>query len=361
MLRQRLFFIVCLFYFLPSDSCSQTRDTFKVAFWNVENLFDTERDSLKHDEEFQPASIRGWHWQRYKKKLADVARVITAIGEWTPPALVGVCEVENHRVLNDLTRYAPLRELHYNYVMTESADLRGIDVALLYQRHQFKVLSCVCIRPDPGGNDRPTRDLLHVTGLTPRLDTLDVFVVHFPSRAGGAKASEPRRLKVAALLKATTDSLVRVRREPRILIMGDFNDYPHNKAITKTLQVQLPDDEPKPSVLYHLLSRRIKEEGGKKKDGSKPTVSGSYKYQGEWGLLDHLIVSGLLLDRTTGFYTEENKAGVFAPPFLLTDDEKFGGKQPFRTYNGMKYQGGYSDHLPVYADFELIFETDGEQ
>lgn len=352
--------LILLIPFLLSMSCSilsQERETFKVVFWNVENLFDTEPDSLKQDDEFLPNAMRGWHWGRYKKKLADVARVITAIGEWTPPALVGLCEVENDRVLNDLTRYSPLQAHQYKYVMTESADLRGIDVALLYQQHQFKLLNYSCIRPTLAGGKYPTRDILLVTGLTPRLDTLDVVVVHFPSRSGGARASEPRRLQVAALLKATADSLMRVRQEPRILIMGDLNDYPDNKSITEVLNVKLPGERHDKSTLYHLLSRKMVERNRKKRGENRSAVNGSYKYQGEWGLLDHLIVSGLLLDRTTGFYTAEDNADVSSLPFLLVDDEKHGGKQPFRTYNGMRYQGGYSDHLPVYADFEMIFES----
>lgn len=345
--------------FSPSAILSQEREMFRVAFWNVENLFDTERDSLKNDEEFLPGAMRGWHRGRYKKKLSDVARVITAVGEWSPPALVGLCEVENSRVLDDLTLYSPLRAHQYKYVMTESADLRGIDVALLYQKHQFKMLNHICIRPDIRKGEHPTRDLLHVTGLTPLLDTLDVFVVHFPSRSGGAKASEPRRLRVAALLKTTVDSLIRMRQEPRILIMGDFNDYPNNRSIAEILHVHSPDENPDRSALYHLLSRKMKarNETQRHKSGS---AGGSYKYQGEWGLLDHLIVSGLLLDRTTSFYTEEVRADVFSPSFMLTEDERYGGVQPFRTYNGIRYQGGYSDHLPVYTDFELFYEP-GEE
>lgn len=122
-------------------SSQQERISFRVVSWNIENLFDTHHDSLKNDHEYLPDAIRHWNYSRYKKKLADVARVITAIGEWNPPALVGLCEVENDTVLRDLTRRSPLKELSYRYVMTNSPDLRGIDVALLYQRDLFKLLS----------------------------------------------------------------------------------------------------------------------------------------------------------------------------------------------------------------------------
>lgn len=314
-------------------------------FWNVENLFDTEKDSLKQDEEFTPTSIRGWHFGRYKKKMANVARVITAVGEWEPPALVGLCEVENDNVLRYLTRYSPLKSHKYQYVMTESADLRGIDVALLYQRDKFKLLGYNSIRPDLGPNERPARDILHVTGLVPTGDTLDIMVTHFPSRSAGEWESEYKRLSVARVLRSAFDSLVLVRREPRVIIMGDFNDYPENRSVKEVLGVRLPASVENDEItLYHLLAR------------CTTTNCGSYKYQGEWGLLDHLIVSGLLLNPEARFFTDETHADVVRIPFLLVEDEKFGGQQPFRTYNGMRYQGGYSDHLPVRVDFEIFFD-----
>lgn len=343
-----------LFLFISLSVSSQEKEMFRVMFWNVENLFDTVKDSLKQDEEFTPTSIRGWHMGRYKKKMSNIARVITAVGEWEPPAVVGLCEVENDEVLRYLTRYSPLRLHNYSYVMTESADLRGIDVALLYQKDKFKLLGYNSIRPDLGANERPTRDILHVTGLVPTGDTLDVMVVHFPSRSGGERESEPKRLCVAQVLRNAFDSLVAVRREPRVLIMGDFNDYPENKSIRKVLNVKQPTAEQNDeTALYHLLAGQMAMGKKRKQDANRYA---SYKYQGEWGLLDHLIVSGLLLNLEARFFTAEAHAEVVQLPFLLVEDEKFGGEQPFRTYHGMRYQGGYSDHLPVRVDLNLVFE-----
>lgn len=345
MLRLNYFLFFCI---LSLSVLSQEKELFRVMFWNVENLFDTERDSLKQDQEFTPASIRGWNTKRYKKKMVDVARVITAVGEWEPPALVGLCEVENDRVLHYLTRYSPLKSHDYRYIMTASEDLRGIDVALLYQKDKFKLLKYNSIRPNLGPGERPTRDILHVTGMVPTKDTLDVFVVHAPSRSGGERESEPKRLLVAQLLRNTVDSLMQVRQNTRVLIMGDFNDYPQNKSIKEVLGARPPDDNK--AVLYHLLARKTALKS------RNANVGGSYKYQGEWGLLDHFMVSGKLLESNARIRTDENKADVVCLPFLLIEDEKFGGVQPFRTYNGMKYQGGYSDHLPVRVDFELFFD-----
>lgn len=314
----------------------------RVAFYNVENLFDTEKDSCKQDDEFLPNSIRAWHYGRYKKKLDDISKVITAIGEWSPPVLIGLCEVENNRVLRDLTRYSALKEHGYRYVMTNSPDERGIDVALLYQRDQFKLLSSQSIPVTLSNDKRPTRDILHVTGLIITTDTLDVFVVHFPSRSGGEKATEPNRLQAAKTLHSAVDSLFALRVEPHIIIMGDFNDYPANKSISQILNAKSPEKPILQDRLYHLLARKAKNRN-----------YGSYKYQGEWDLLDHLIVSGELLNEASRVYTNEEKACVLQLPFLLIPDEKYGGKRPFRTYYGMKYEGGFSDHLPVYFDLIL--------
>lgn len=334
-------------YPINQDNLSKDRVPFRVMSWNVENLFDTHHDSLKNDEEFLPEALRHWNYSRYKKKLDDIARVIVAVGEWNPPALVGLCEVENDTVLRDLTRRSPLKNLDYRYVMTNSPDQRGIDVALLYQRDLFKLLSYRSISIPSFKQHRPTRDLLHVSGLLLTGDTLDVFVCHLPSRSGGAKESEPYRLFAAQKLRTEVDSLLKGRFHPQLIIMGDFNDYPTNKSINKILEAEAPPatSEVSPLKLYHLLARK-----------AKSRDFGSYKYRGEWGLLDHLIVSGTLLDATKNFFTNEEKANVFQPSFLLIDDEKYGDKEPFRTYKGMRYQGGFSDHLPIFTDFELIYD-----
>lgn len=323
--------------------------TFRIASYNVENLFDCRHDSLKNDYEFLPDAVRHWNYTKYKKKLDNIARVITAIGGWTPPALVALCEVENDSVMRDLTRYSALREADYRYVMTQSTDERGIDVALIYQRNLFKLISCQSLSVGkPQKSSRPTRDILHVSGLILSKDTLDVFVAHFPSRSGGAKESEPYRILAAQRLKEAADSISRIRNRAQIIILGDFNDYPNNKSVQQILKAEAPplvSDSLHNQNLYHLLARKT--------DIQKNF--GSYKFQGEWGLLDHIIVSGTLLQKDSPLYTDEANADIFRPPFLLTEDKKHGGKQPFRTYYGMKYQAGYSDHLPVWAGFRLTY------
>lgn len=345
--------MVCLFTcpYLSSVYGQEQKDTlaFRIMSYNVENLFDTRHDTLKKDYEFLPDATRHWNETKYWKKLDDIACVITAAGEWTPPALVALCEVENDSVLDDLTLRSSLRASNYRYVMTQSPDERGIDVAMLYQRGVFKLLSANSIPiVAPNKDCRPTRDILHVCGKMLNGDSLDVFVAHFPSRSGGAKQSEPYRLAAARCLKNAVDSLCNIRHLPQIIIMGDFNDYPNNASIKTVLAADIPPiqaEELQANALYHLLARKC----------TTDKQFGSYKYRGEWGLLDHIILSGNLLRPDAPLHADESKANVLQLPFLLNEDTKYGDKQPFRTYLGPRYQGGYSDHLPVWAELRIIY------
>ncbi len=190
---------LCLCYLV---GVTYAQEPFRVMFYNVENLFDCQHDTLKNDYEFLPDAPKGWTQARYHDKLARIAKVIIATGEENVPDLVGLCEVENDHCLKDLTENSPLREAGYRYVMTDSPDERGIDVALLYQRGTFKLVGKNSLSvPYKEIERRPTRDILHVMGQVASGDTLDVFVCHMPSRAGGEEKSEPYRLFTAQILK----------------------------------------------------------------------------------------------------------------------------------------------------------------
>lgn len=261
-LKWHLLFLLFFPFFTLYGQTKKDTLSFRVVSYNVENLFDCRHDTLKNDYEFLPDAMRHWNYTKYKKKLDAIARTITAVGGWTPPALVALCEVENDSVLRDLTRRSVLKEAGYRYVMTNSPDQRGIDVALLYQRDQFKLISHQGIPiPHRSGKKkfRPTRDILHVCGMLLNSDTLDIFVVHLPSRSGGAKESEPYRLFAAGQLKAAVDSIYYYRHHPQILIMGDFNDYPDNASVNKILSAEAPSqngDSLQPQKLYHYLPAR---------------------------------------------------------------------------------------------------------
>lgn len=318
----------------------EAQQTFRVMEYNVENLFDCRHDSLKHDEEFLPGGVRGWNYHRFQHKLNAIAKVILAASAGQVPDVVGLCEVENDYCLERLVKHSPLREAKYRYVMTRSEDVRGIDVAVLYQPQTFKLITSQSVRIPVNkeiGN-RPTRDILHVSGKVVSGDTLDILMCHMPSRAGGKRQSEPYRLWAAECLKRVTDSLFTVRACPYLVIMGDFNDYPSDRSIREVLGAVRPASSVSPDVLYNLMDGRPR---------------GTYRHRGEWGVLDQLIVSGTLLEGKRNLRTSYEQAGILEFPFLLQTDETYGGMKPFRTYRGMRYQGGYSDHLPVFMDITI--------
>jgi len=337
-MKHRFFFLLLLFIFQLSAQRESLRN-FRVVFYNVENFFDVFPDSIADDSEWLPGGMRGWNMTRYRQKQANIAKVITAIGGWSTPALVGLAEVESRRALIDLTRNSPLRAHGYRFIHHESPDARGIDVALLYHPFQFFPISDKAIPIRLPNTTRGTRDILYVSGTTFTGDTLHVFVTHYPSRWGGELESEVGRIFVSSVLRTQVDSLFAIYSNPNILIMGDMNDYPTNRSMLETLGAK-PISNPIVerelyNLTYHLHAQGI----------------GTYKFQGEWGMLDQIIVSGNLLNPTNGIFTLQQDVRVFDADFLLEPDDAFLGRRPFRTYIGMRYHGGFSDHLPLVVDF----------
>lgn len=330
--------LLFLFLLLMGVSCptAMAQERFRMMEYNCENLFDTVHDVGKDDVAFLPEAVRRWNGYRFWKKLGQLSKVIMAGGEGLLPDLVALCEVENDSCLHALTKRSPLRRAGYEYVMTNSPDRRGIDVALLYQPGTFRLLSEQSYRiPETDTvNYRPTRDILHVTGLVRTLDTLDVFVCHLPSRVGGRKASEPFRLHVTSVLKSKADSVTAVRRNPKVVIAGDFNDEPSNRSLRRLAEN------------YVLLTENIKGAFHPKE------VEGSYYYKGVWNRLDHFLINkGWCKSRTSFRPAEPPRARLLDFPFLLEKNRRFSALEPRGFYKGYKYNGGYSDHLPVCVDF----------
>lgn len=297
---------------------------------NCENLFDCQHDSLKNDTEFLPTAGRQWTPRRYWRKLDNIGRTIISCTPDTVtfqlPDLVALVEVENDSVLHDLTRRSLLRNAGYEYVMTCSPDERGLDVALLYQPFSFQLLHHYPLRVEPLEGMRPTRDILYVSGRDMSGDTLHVFVVHAPSRYGGERETRPFRQQVAQRLMQSVDSLRTLSPAARILVAGDFNDY-FRDASLQYLESQNLQNVSKEAIGHH---------------GARAT----YRFQGLWASLDHIFVS-------TSLQTALDTCYVNDQPFLLEEDEKYGGVKPRRTYNGFRYQRGFSDHLPLVARFRL--------
>ncbi len=291
---------------------------------NCENLFDCKHDSLKQDSEWTPASVRHWTPSRYWQKVNHIGQSILSCQEEGVPDLVALVEVENDSVLFDLTRRSLLRNAGYQYLMTESPDERGIDVALLYQPLTFRPLCYEMFRITPMEGMRPTRDVLYVKGEYISGDTLHVFVVHAPSRYGGEKATRPNRQLVADRLVQAVDSIRQDVPQAQIIIVGDFNDESTSPAM---LFLSTHD--------LHNITAEAKGTHGAK---------GTYCYHGEWNSIDHVLVSAPLVPLVTRSFVNDS-------PFLLEEDKKYGGVKPLRTYNGMRYQHGFSDHLPLVVQF----------
>ena len=288
---------------------------------NCENMFDCQHDSLKDDTEWMPDGKRKWTPARYWRKLNHIGQEILSCQQEGVPDLVALVEVENNSCLFDLTRRSLLRGAGYEYLMTQSPDVRGIDVALLYQPMTFRPICYDFLDVKPLEGMRPTRDILYVKGETLRGDTLHVFVVHAPSRFGGEKQSRPNRQLVA-------DRLIGVVRQlpadAKVIIAGDFNDGATDPAL------RFLED----NGLHNVTAKATGSHGAK----------ATYRYQGVWQSIDHVFVSPVLLNSVEQSFIND-------APFLLEEDKKYGGVKPLRTYNGYRYQRGFSDHLPLVVRF----------
>ena len=293
--------------------------------WNCENLYDTLHDSRCDDSEFLPESERAWNAGRYWKKQSDLARTILEAGGLQPVDAVALCEVENDSVVYDLTHRTRLAALGYDYVVTESDDQRGIDVALIYQPATFRLIAHSSHRvPYDATKDRPTRDVLLCTGVIPTGDTLDIAVVHFPSRRGGQLASEHYRQRAASVVAGLADSLRRVRPGGTLIVMGDCNDEPRDASLRRMAAEGLD-----------ILTQHPRHAAG---------IDGTYYYRGEWSQIDNILVSH---DGVSRYGIEA--ASIFTPYYILEENAS-GFPVPWRTYRGSAYHGGVSDHLPLLLD-----------
>jgi len=303
-----------------------------VAFYNVENLFDTINDPNIDDEDFLPQGKMAWNATRYAMKLSRIDKVVNSIEEANKPDIIGLCEIENRKVLTDLVALKGMDR--FDIVQFDSPDERGIDVALLYRKKVIKVLNAkanrVTIPSDP--TDR-TRDVLLASLLVSK-DTIHTLVCHFPSRRGGAEKSSAAREAAGAVVRHIADSLLAKNSMAKILIIGDFNDEPSDASISQVVRAKSTIDSATNGTFFNAMAQF-------QKNGE-----GSYQYQKQWDMIDQMILSEGLL-KGKGFQYVVNSASIFKPEWLQEQNEKYKGA-PWRTYAGPKYLGGYSDHFPVY-------------
>jgi endonuclease/exonuclease/phosphatase family metal-dependent hydrolase len=338
-----LFFAYCLIFPAPlraQPAQEMKAKSARLMFYNAENLFDILDDSLTADEEFLPRGMRYWTRRKLDQKLNNLYKTIVAVGAWQPPAIVGLCEIENRYVLQQLVENTPLQQLHYQIIHFDSPDMRGIDVGMLYHPSQFSPISQEAIRINfPHNHNKTTRDVLYAKGILLQTDTVHIFINHWPSRRGGQQASAPDRNFVAGLVRKKTDSLLVANPRANIIIMGDLNDGPEDESLLIHLGAKRNTEKYENGQLYNMMHTSATE-----------GVAGTHKYQGQWHAFDQIIVSGALLQDGQALQIPDKQARIFEADFLLQEDITYMGKKPFRTYTGYHYQGGFSDHLPVYID-----------
>jgi predicted extracellular nuclease len=329
---------------MPSEVAHSTlpvwknaKDSTRIAFYNVENLFDTIDQPMTIDSEYMPNSSLRWTKQRYEAKLKNIAKVVDSLGF---PSVMGMVEVENRGVLEDLVATKTLKPQNYGVAQFDSPDERGIDCAMIYKKADFQVKNAKPHRIifPTDASDR-TRDILEVSGIL-RGQPVTFFVNHFPSRRGGAEESDGKRIFVAQVLRNAVDSILKKDANANIIIMGDLNDEPKDKSLIQGLKAiywtttVTPVPKIDRNALYNLAA------------GVKESGFGSYFYKGEWEVIDQMIVSGSLLANGSKLVTTDSE-NVFNADFLTYKD-RTGRKLPNRTYTGPTYRGGYSDHFPVY-------------
>jgi len=334
MLKKALLLLVATTICLTSFSKGKKEVT--IVFYNVENLFDTINHPDKRDDDFTPLGKLNWDTKKYNDKVSKLSYVLSSINKKALPGIIGLCEIENREVIEDLIDQERLKKGKYRIAHSESPDKRGIDCALIYRKDEFKYLKHETINIEfPWDKGYKTRDILYVQGLVGKKDTLNIFVNHWPSRRGGQEKSEPDRIFVAQQLRKAVDRIQAKNPFAKIIIMGDFNDEPTNKAVTDILKADNNKNTTNPMGLYNLMYD-IKING-----------EGSYSYRGDWNMLDNLIVSNSLLNESKGFNTQHNAGRIFRNKHICYKNKK-GVYTPSRTYGGPKYYGGFSDHFPVY-------------
>ncbi len=333
-----LFLILGLLSF--KSNAQKKNKSFVVLSYNVENLFDTINAPGFKDEDFTPGGIKNWTWDRYTKKLEALSKVISSVPGKEMPAIIGLAEVENRSVLEDLVSIRGMKRSKYEIVHEEGVDPRGIECALLYRPDLFKYLSHEYIPiEDPSKPDYLYRDILHVKGKAPDGSTIHIFMNHWKSRGGGP-GTEKQRMFTAITLRKQLDLLLSRESDFKVILLGDFNDEPTNQSISNGLSASGKRRNIQMGDYFNLFYDLHNAEG-----------LGTYNYKGQWNMLDQIIISYNLLNQKDGLSTTYTGGAILKDEWMLYQSEKYEQMLPSATYGGPEYFGGPSDHLPVYIVF----------
>ncbi len=325
------------------DSLPIYSNVTRIAFYNLENFFDTFDDSLTNDDEFTPYGEKHWTWKKFETKTQMISKVLLSIGEWNMPGIIGFCELENKFVLKKLLYDTPLKSFDYKIIHKDSPDNRGIDVALVYNQDIFVPTHInfvnICF---PFDSTITTREILYTKGMLYNTDTLHIFVNHWPSRYGGYLKTVQKRNYVAKILREKIDSIQAVFPGSNIIIMGDLNDEQKDESLSKILKARKTTTGFTTKDLINLMV--LKKES---------KVEGTLKYRESWNTFDQFIVSSSMLNKENLMYIEPMKNNIYNETYLLENDNTYLGNKPFRTYIGPKYNRGFSDHLPIFMDIYI--------
>lgn len=323
--RTSLLFFICWSLCIHAQQFQKNRDYYiaAIGFWNVENLYDTLNDQWKNDEEFTPVGSNAWNGERYRKKLEHLSEAIARMATDITPdglALLGLCEIENRMVVEDLVNTEALRGRKYKIVHVEGPDARGVDPSFIYNPKYFK-LTKFCAYPVKVVTDtgHKTRDILVVSGLFLG-EPVSVLVNHWPSRRGGEMASRPNRNFAASMARRITDSITSNNPDSKIVIMGDLNDDPVNESVKKNIGTYGNYDAPKDGLYFNPMEKLFRE------------GIGSLAWQDSWNLFDQIILNQKWLKGSYETWEYYN-VRVFNKSFLISDNPADKG-YPFRTYSG---------------------------
>jgi len=340
----RNYILGLLLALISLNTVAQEKRNFKIhtiAFYNVENLFDTINDINKNDEASPIMEMKFNRSEIYKKKVKNMASVIADIGSDLvnkSPSIVGLSEVENRNVIEDLLNNKHLLNKNYDIVHYDSPDERGIDVGLIYNKDVFKVNSTksheLIIYDNNSSKRNYTRDQLVVSGLLDN-ELIHVIVNHWPSRSGGEERSRAGRMAAAELNKKIIDSLQNKYKNAKIITMGDFNDDPHDDSMKKILNAKKHIEDVKTNGIYNPMEVILSDQG-----------IGSNAYRDVWQLFDQILVTEPFLNKKYDSY-QFYKAGIFNKSYLINKAGRYKG-YPFRSFSWGSFTGGYSDHLPPY-------------
>jgi len=330
--------LISIAFYVSGQNLPSSKDSKTIVFYNAGKFFDAVNDPGAYDDDFIPSGIRQWDEEKYKKRVTDVAKVLSAINENEFPSLIGLAEIENKKVAEDVISSSKLRRGKYGVVNFDKKDEKGLEIALLYKKDDFEVIDSKSISIDFGPDIKDVnRDFLYVKCRTKDDFICHIFVTQWPLRSPNAQESEIKRISAAISLRKEVDKILNFENNAHILILGDFNDEPTNKSVIQVLNAT----NKRKNINYRDLYNLMYDMHNTGNEGTITSGSG-------WMMVDQIIVSPAFFNKTAGYYLTFDDGKIYKGEEVLTTDPQTKVTTLNRTYVGSKYAGGVGSHLPVY-------------